>query len=63
MTQDTRAITDSFVVDASGEERTILVTAPRRSLADRLAGSPKSPCSWPRDNVALQYHTIGRELL
>lgn len=55
--------TETLVVNTTDEERKILATPPRRSLADQLAASPKSPRAWQRDDDMLQDSAFGRELL
>lgn len=50
------------VVELEVEGRTLSVTPVRRTLADRLAASPKSPAAWPRD-PSLNDGPVGRELL
>lgn len=57
------AVEAGSVVELAVEGRTLSVTPARRSLADRLAASPKSPAAWQRDEVSLQDGTLGRELL
>ncbi len=51
------------VVELVVEGRTLSVTPARRSLADRLASSPKSPAAWQRDDASLRDGAMGRELL
>jgi antitoxin component of MazEF toxin-antitoxin module len=51
------------VVDLEVEGRRLLVTPARRSLADRLAVSPKTPAAWKRDEDAMRDGAVGRELL
>lgn len=50
------------VVELAVEGRTLSVTPARRTLADRLAASPKSPAHWHRD-ASLEDEPMGRELL
>ena len=59
----TMAVEAGSVVELAVEGRKLLVTPARRSLADRLAVSPKSPAAWPRDKDAMQDRAVGRELL
>ncbi len=64
-----KSITQALLVDVGSivelvvEGRSLSVTPARRRLADRLAASPKSPRSWPRDDDALKNSDVGRELL
>lgn len=64
-----KRIAESMVVEAGSvvelelEGRTLSVTPARRTLADRLAVSPKSPTQWRRDDKSLQDRPTGRELL
>lgn len=64
-----KAIVDSLAVDAgsvvelSVHGRSLSVTPARRTLADRLAQSPKSPELWPRDDEWMEYAPQGREVL
>lgn len=51
------------VVQLSVEGRVLSVAPVRRSLADRLARSPRSPAAWRRDDAWLDDAPIGRELL
>jgi antitoxin ChpS len=51
------------VVQLSVEGRVLSVAPVRRSLADRLAHSPRSPAAWRRDDAWLDDAPIGRELL
>ena len=63
------AIVDSLAVDAGSvvelslNGRSLSVTPARRSLADRLAASPKSPKLWQRDDEWLEDAPQGREAL
>lgn len=57
------AIDAGSVVELALEGRTLSVTPARRSLADRLAQSPKSPSAWHRDETSLRDRPVGRELL
>ncbi|HNV09613.1 MAG: AbrB/MazE/SpoVT family DNA-binding domain-containing protein [Dokdonella sp.] len=64
-----KAIVDSLAVDAGSvvelslNGRSLSVTPARRSLADRLAASPKSPKLWQRDDEWLEDAPQGREAL
>jgi antitoxin ChpS len=51
------------IVELSVEGRVLSVAPAKRSLADRLAVSPKSPASWQRDDDWLADDPAGRELL
>ena len=63
------AITDAltvdagFVVELSLSGRSLTVSPVRRTLADRLAASPKSPVLWLRDSEWLEGAPKGREAL
>lgn len=57
------AIDAGSVVELALQGRTLSVTPARRSLADRLAQSPKSPSAWHRDEASLRDRPVGRELL
>lgn len=57
------AVEAGSVVELALEGRTLSVTPARRSLADRLAHSPKSPAAWHRDQALLDDAPAGRELL
>jgi len=59
----TLAVEAGSVVELVVEGRSLSVMPARRSLADRLAVSPKSPSAWLRDEDALQDSPVGRELL
>ena len=59
----TMAIDAGSVVELVVEGRKLSVTPARRSLADRLAVSPKSPAAWRRDDESLRDGAVGRELL
>lgn len=50
------------VVELEVRGRTLSVTPAQKSLADRLAASPKSPTQWQRDAL-LADCPLGRELL
>lgn len=64
-----KSIAQALAVDAGSavelavEGRTLSITPARRSLADRLAASPKSPAAWRRDDASLHDGSVGRELL
>ena len=64
-----KSIARALAVDAGSvmelvvEGRTLSATPARRSLADRLASSPKSPARWRRDESSLSDEAVGRELL
>lgn len=60
MTLDVEA---GSTVELAVEGRSLRVTPARRSLADRLAASPRSPAQWRRDDAWLHDHPAGRELL
>ncbi|WP_425508234.1 AbrB/MazE/SpoVT family DNA-binding domain-containing protein [Tahibacter soli] len=51
------------IVELAVEGRALAVAPVRRSLADRLANSPKSPAAWTRDGEWLGDTAAGRELL
>jgi len=57
------AVEAGSVVELHLDGRSLSVTPARRSLADRLAQSPKSPSSWQRDGASLDDRPAGRELL
>lgn len=57
------AVEAGSVVELVVEGRMLSVTPARRSLADRLAASPRSPAAWQRDAYSLQDGPVGRELL
>lgn len=57
------AVEAGSAVELAVEGRTLSITPARRSLADRLAASPKSPSSWQRDEASLHDEAVGRELL
>ena len=57
------AVEAGSVVELAVEGRTLSVTPARRSLAERLAASPRSPATWWRDAASLQDDPVGRELL
>lgn len=59
----TLAIEAGSVVELSVEGHTLSVAPARRSLAERLAVSPKSPSTWQRADDWLQDGPRGRELL
>lgn len=62
------AIADALAVDAGSlvklslSGRSLMVTPVRRTLADRLAASPKSPAQWLRDGEWLEGAPQGREV-
>lgn len=57
------AIEAGSVVELSVEGGTLSVAPARRSLAERLAASPKSPSVWRREEDMLEDAPVGRELL
>lgn len=57
------AVDAGSVVELSLSGRSLSVTPARRTLAERLAVSPKSPAAWPRDNEWLEDAPQGREAL
>jgi antitoxin ChpS len=59
----TMAVDAGSVVELAVEGRKLSVMPLRRSLADRLAASPKSPARWRRDDASINDGPIGRELL
>jgi len=59
----TMAVEAGSVVELSVEGRKLSVTPARRSLADRLAASPKTPAAWQREDESLGDVAVGRELL
>ena len=59
----TMAVEAGSVVELTVKDRKLSVTPARRSLADRLAQSPKSPAKWQRDDASLRDRPAGRELL
>jgi len=59
----TMAVEAGSVVELEVEGRKLSVTPARRSLADRLLQSPKSPAAWHRDQASLDDTSSGRELL
>jgi antitoxin component of MazEF toxin-antitoxin module len=59
----TLAVEAGSVVELSVEGRTLSISPARRSLADRLSASPKSPADWQRDEGWLAGEPVGRELL
>ena len=60
---DSLAVDTGSVVELSLNGRSLSVTPARRSLADRLAASPKSPKLWQRDDEWLEDAPQGREAL
>lgn len=59
----TLAVEAGSLVELSVEGRVLSVAPAKRSLADRLAVSPKSPATWQRDEGWLADEPTGRELL
>lgn len=59
----TMAVEAGSVVKLTVQGRKLSVTPARRTLADRLAQSPKSPANWYRDDAFLDDRPVGRELL
>ena len=59
----TLAVEAGSAVELSVDGRTLSIVPARRSLADRLATSPKSPAAWHRDEDWLRGAPTGRELL
>jgi antitoxin component of MazEF toxin-antitoxin module len=59
----TLAVEAGSVVELSVEGRILSVAPARRSLMDRLAGSPKTPATWQRDGAWLDDAPKGRESL
>ena len=57
------AVDAGSVVELVVEGRTLSATPAKRTLADRLAASPKSPAQWGRDAEFLEDGPVGRELL
>jgi antitoxin ChpS len=57
------AVDTGSVVELSLSGRGLCVTPARRTLAERLAASPKSPARWQRDNAWLEDAPQGREAL
>jgi antitoxin ChpS len=57
------ALEAGSVVELSMQGRSLAVTPARRTLAERLAVSPKSPAKWQRDEEWLADAPAGRELL
>jgi antitoxin ChpS len=57
------AVEAGSVVELQLEGRSLSITPARRTLADRLAQSPKSPATWHRDAASLNDYPVGRELL
>lgn len=60
---DSLAVDAGSVVELSMNGRSLSVTPARRTLADRLAASPKSPVAWQRDDEWLEDASQGREVL
>jgi antitoxin ChpS len=59
----TMAVEAGSVVELTVKDRKLSVAPARRSLADRLAQSPKSPANWHHDIASLEDRPVGRELL
>lgn len=59
----TLAVEAGSVVELSVDGRVLSVAPVRRSLADRLAASPKTPTAWQRDEDWLADEPRGRERL
>ncbi|MEO8460329.1 MAG: hypothetical protein ABI451_07360 [Dokdonella sp.] len=59
----TLAVEAGSVVELAVAGRTLSVTPAKRSLADRLAASPKSPTGWQRGEASMQDGAVGRELV
>jgi antitoxin ChpS len=57
------AVEAGSVVELTVKDRKLSVAPARRSLADRLAQSPKSPANWHHDIASLEDRPVGRELL
>lgn len=57
------AVDAGSTVELSLQGRTLSVTPARRTLAERLAASPKSPARWHRDDEWLDDAPRGRESL
>lgn len=57
------AVEPGSVVELTVQGHTLTVVPARRSLADRLAASPRSPAAWARDSEWLDDAPVGRELL
>lgn len=57
------AVDAGSVVDLSLHGRSLSATPTRRTLAERLAASPKSPAQWRRDDEWLEDAPEGREAL
>ena len=57
------AVDAGSVVELVVEGRTLSATPTKRTLADRLAASPRSPARWRADVEFLADEPIGRELL
>lgn len=60
---DSMSVQAGSVVELTIEGRKLSVAPARRGLAERLAESPKSPRTWPRDSGLLDDAPVGRELL
>jgi antitoxin ChpS len=59
----TMAVEAGSVVELTVKDRKLSVTPAHRSLADRLAQSPRTPAGWQRDEASLRDRPVGRELL
>jgi antitoxin ChpS len=57
------AVDAGSVVELSLRGSSLSVTPARRTLAERLAASPKSPAEWQRDDEWLEDAPLGREAL
>lgn len=57
------AVEAGSVVELAVDGRRLSVTPARRSLAERLASSPKSPSAWRRDDALMNDKPTGREVL
>ena len=60
---DSLAVDAGSVVELSLHGRSLSVTPARRTLAERLAASLKSPGDWQRDHEWLEDTRQGREAL
>lgn len=59
----TLAVDAGSIVELSVNGQVLSVAAARRSLADRLADSPRSPAAWHREAEWLDDAPAGRELV
>jgi antitoxin ChpS len=57
------AVDAGSVVELVVEGRTLSATPTKRTLAERLSASPKSPAHWGGDTDFLRDGPVGRELL